>query len=207
MLPLKEFYGWFQPKVLKHKLFFSKCLWISKFCQIFNFNDHWVIQLYFSEIPIWTHQWHLGSKLTVFWNWRNLVNQFCLNISFFSESQLSLSGLLCKVQNITVSFTMESCYIKFLYFLYLFLSSFESSFIITTPCFLKLRIQFFETFKVILKSCWEKKTISSISIKITEYVTNLIGQVKIILFFVLFHIETIKNYISLSHFYTADIQN
>jgi hypothetical protein len=29
----------FQPKVLKHKLFFSKCLWISKFCQIFNFND------------------------------------------------------------------------------------------------------------------------------------------------------------------------
>jgi len=30
------------------------------FCQILKFSDYWVIQLYFSKIPIWTHQWQFG---------------------------------------------------------------------------------------------------------------------------------------------------
>ncbi len=71
ILPVKQYNGWISMKVWKDKLFYSKCLWISYFFQIFNFIGSSVIFLSRSEIPIWTHQrqfglrgagWELGIK-------------------------------------------------------------------------------------------------------------------------------------------------
>ncbi len=53
----------FQWKVWKHKLFYTKCLWISYFFQIFTFSGSSVICLSLSEIPIWTHQREFGLSL------------------------------------------------------------------------------------------------------------------------------------------------
>ncbi len=50
----------FQWKVWKHKLFYTICLWISYFFQIFTFIGSSVICLSLSEIPIWTHQREFG---------------------------------------------------------------------------------------------------------------------------------------------------
>jgi hypothetical protein len=47
-------------KSLKHKLFYTKCLWISYFFQIFTYIGSSVICLSLSEIPIWTHQREFG---------------------------------------------------------------------------------------------------------------------------------------------------
>ncbi len=55
----------FQWLVRKHKLFYSKCLWISYFFfpQIFNFIGSSVIYLFLGEIPIRTHQQQFGLKI------------------------------------------------------------------------------------------------------------------------------------------------
>ncbi len=50
----------FQWKVWKQILFYTKCLWISYFLQIFTFVGSSVICLSLSEIPIWTHQREFG---------------------------------------------------------------------------------------------------------------------------------------------------
>ncbi len=50
----------FQWKVWKHKLFYTKCLWISNFFLIFTFIGSSVIYLSLSKIPIWTHQRQFG---------------------------------------------------------------------------------------------------------------------------------------------------
>ncbi len=55
----------FQWKVWKHKLFYTKCLWISYFFQIFIFIGSSVICLSLSEIPIWTHQREFGLNFNV----------------------------------------------------------------------------------------------------------------------------------------------
>ncbi len=52
----------FQWKVWKHKLFYTKCLWISYFFQIFYFIGSSVIYLSLSKIPIWTHQRQFGLR-------------------------------------------------------------------------------------------------------------------------------------------------
>ena len=53
----------FQWKVWKQILFYTKCLWISYFFQIFTFVGSSVICLSLSEIPIWTHQREFGLKV------------------------------------------------------------------------------------------------------------------------------------------------
>jgi hypothetical protein len=52
----------FQWKVRKHKLFYTKCLWIIYFFQIFYFIGSSVIYLSLSKIPIWTHQRQSGLR-------------------------------------------------------------------------------------------------------------------------------------------------
>ncbi len=71
----------FQWKIWKHKLFYTKCLWISYFFQIFTFIGSSVICLSLSEIPIWTHQREF--ELTVCGEIRQTLDAKCTNKIIF----------------------------------------------------------------------------------------------------------------------------
>ncbi len=71
----------FQWKVWKHKLFYTECLWISYFFQIFTFIGSSLICLSLSEIPIWTHQREFGLSSDSFINrscFFVLSSDFCI---------------------------------------------------------------------------------------------------------------------------------
>ncbi len=68
----------FPQKVKKRKLFYTKCLWISNFFQIFTFIGSSVICLSLSEIPIWTHQREFGLSIVLpFLNKKNALSLLC----------------------------------------------------------------------------------------------------------------------------------